>query len=221
MADMKTKDYVPDDVRIIVNPDLIYILAQKNRRDLYDGRVCVAESKNDSYCIYITLTDDLMSLQFDVMDGDDLVHSYPIEDAEDCLTLFWSLVSDYLTEDTKYVNEQRPPTDLKDQLDKDNNPLSDDEMDDLVSEIMEREDALAWAFSDFLAVVLDCSPADLPFDSGDNEFMDLLDDVLEVIGSDHELDVYRPTIVDGTLSEYPYSEVAPEDPDMPPEDTED
>lgn len=189
--------FVPDDVRVLVDPSQLFKLAIKNRKELEDARVLVAERKDKSVGIYVTLCDDGIFIRLDVLDEKGTVETEPVMDADDCYVTFWRLLCDHLTDDVDYVYGV-PHSES----------ASDDE-DTTELEIQEREQEVSDAFMDFLGVVADLRPEF--FEGDDEEFFQMLDEVLTIIGTEHEYSVYRPMYYKGKLYEYPYNEVAPED----------
>ena len=187
--------FVPDDVRVLVDPAQLFALANKNRKDLEDSRILVAERKTGDVGIYVTLCDDGIFLRLDVCDENGTLECEPVMDEDDCYVTFWRLLCDWLTDDEDYVYGIPHVEEY-----------TDEESEEL--EIQEREQEVIDAFMDFLEVAADVR-RDF-FEDDDTEFFQMLDEVLTVIGSDHEFSVYRPMYYQGKLYEYPYNEVAPD-----------
>ena len=79
-----------------------------------------------------------------------------------------------------------------------------------------REDELRFAMCDFLKVALnlDCDPVEIMSECGAALVDDVLDAILEYIGIEHGLEVYRPMFLideengDEVYTEYPYDTTA-------------
>lgn len=207
--DVRDKDYIPNDVEVIVNPELVYFFADKNRKDLEDSRVLIARNKTDGTSVYVTLDDDLINLRLEMFKGDAKDDDSPfayfdVTDSDDCMLTLWRIIDDYLTLDNTAEEKdesEEPPC-----------------ADKVVNSVVERESELAIALEEFLTLAID-DAGDI---EGDEAFYNLLDDVLATIAA-YGYMVYRPTIIDGLLVNYPYNtddEEAEDDDDVPPEEDE-
>ncbi len=200
MGRLRTLDYIPRNVIVLVNPELIYTFAVSNIKDLHDSRVLLAENTQDKVGIYITISDATNKFQLDVVDmepelsGKTVLSSWPIEDDSSCVDTFWELVYTTLG-DYEEDESDHPPVSLEDK--------SGEELDEIQEKIEDRAYELEDAFRDFLEVATGISS--LSPDNDDSDFADMLHDVLSCIAQDHGYSVYSPVIEDNMLIEYPYN----------------
>ena len=221
---IRDKDYVPDDVEVLVNPELIFFFAEKNRKDLETSRVLVAKNKVDGSALYITLGDDLINFQFDAVpekDSQRPVMSFEVTDDEDCVNTFWYMIENFIRGDEEDADEE-------DDGEEGGESKTFGEVASSLeqNEVAERADIIDSAFDDFLRAVMD--EGDI-YDVEDI-FYSMLEDVLSIIAS-YGIYVYRPEIVNGRINRYPYNDTDEETEDddteesddtpEPPEDMED
>lgn len=105
----------------------------------------------------------------------------------------------------EFVDDEEGSDEQDDEQDDEESDDHDDAPDEdaiIEDAIKEREASLYDALNDFLAVALE-EQDDLV---GDDEFFEILDEFLIKL-ADRGYDIYRPTMTDGDLVEYPYAEL--------------
>lgn len=180
------------EAKIHLKPENVWAFWEKNKERLQKEMVLVAQS--DENKIYLSSENNLPYIY--AYKGETLDGREGMVNRMDASDTAYSFYSKYLVK----KSADAPPVSEED----------DDEVEDEMDVIYEREDALAFAFRDFMQVVLEASEEEI--DEFSVEDMDsMLDSVLKVLSdTDHNLLIYRPTMMEDEngqeyVEEYPYA----------------
>lgn len=193
-------------VKIYVPAGDVWSFFQSNIDRLKDEMVAIAENEETNYVVY--LTEDKGYPSFSVCKGENAaeyeegaINESDCEDtAKRCYVRFLFPVV--------VNNEKGFPKSFFAELEDDEDTTEQDRQDN----IYVREDELRLAMCDFLQVALnlECDPADIMTVCGSELVADTLDYILEYIGLELGLEVYRPMFITDEESgceiytEYPY-----------------
>lgn len=193
-------------VKVYVPAGDVWSFFQSNIDRLKNEMVAIAENEETKYAVY--LTEDKGYPSFSVCKGDNkaeyeegaINESDCTETAKRCYVRFLFPI---------VVNNEKgfPKSSFADLEDEDDTTEQDRQ-----DNVYVREDELQFAMCDFLKVALnlDCDPAEIMTECGMGLVTDVLDYVLEYIGLELGLEVYRPMfLVDEEsgseiYTEYPY-----------------
>ncbi len=193
---------------IYVYPVELWKYAITHRTLIANNHVVIAEDSKRG--IEITAeTDEKGTVLVCVYMSGNRVYSEPVISDADCVRTLGRIYSKYFViEDSTNVDaENEDEEDDEEDEDEDNDiPISDDDDEDDETIVEFRKMELENAFTDFIEAVL----YDDANEIGDKDFLEMLNDVLDVISLYSP--VYAPRIIDGVLEEYPYNpEIDPED----------
>lgn len=193
-------------VKVYVPAGDVWSFFQSNIDRLKNEMVAIAENEDTKYAVY--LTEDKGYPSFSVCKGDSkaeyeegaISKSDCTETAKRCYVRFlFPIVVN---------NEKGFPKSSFAELEDEDDTTEQDRQDN----VYVREDELQFAMCDFLKVALnlDCDPAEIMNECGMGLVTDVLDYVLEYIGFELGLEVYRPMFLTDEESgseiytEYPY-----------------
>lgn len=195
-------------VKIYVPAEDVWLFFQNNITRLKEEMVAIAENQDTKYAVY--LTEDKGYPSFSVCKGDSKAEYQEGAISEhDCTETAKRCYVRYLFP-VMVTNENGFPKSTFEELDNhDDDGLTEQDKQD---NVYIREDELRLAMCDFLKVALnlDCDPVEIIPEYGAALVDDVLDAILEYIGIEHGLEVYRPMFLvdedtgDEMYSEYPY-----------------
>lgn len=200
------------DAEIYVYPVELWKYAITHHTLISKNYVVIAEDSERGIEITVE-TNEKGSTLISVYISGDRVYSEPVISDADCVRTLGRIYSRFFViEDSQYQipgeEEDEDDEDEEapvDEDDEDEEVPGDDEDEDDETIVEFREIELENAFTDFIEAVL----YDDANDIGDKDFLEMLNDVLDVISLYRP--VYAPRIVDGVLEEYPYNpEIDPE-----------
>lgn len=174
---------------------------------------CIAENPDNNRSLYLTANGIFPELILYGPNNRPIIWR-PVRSKDECSTAAFYMITRYIVGDTsidvpKIVElPMSKPVDTKV---KDVEPDEDDEEQHILDTIYEREDELSKAMGDFLAVVLLEEDYNAVIEGYGEEFLNnLVDDFLQRLYDDHQISVYRPTLITDEetnceiLAEYPY-----------------
>ena len=193
-------------VKIYVPAEDVWAFFQSNTARLKEEMVAIAENEDTKYTVYLTEDKGYPSLS--VCKGDSKAeYQEGAISEDDCTNTARKCYVRYLF--PVMVNNEKgfpkssfeEPDDLEDLTEQDRQ-----------DNVYVREDELRFAMCDFLKVALnlDCDPVEIMSECGAALVDDVLDAILEYIGIEHGLEVYRPMFLideesgEETYTEYPY-----------------
>lgn len=195
-------------VNVYVPADNVWSFFQNNIARLTNEMVAIAENVDTKYAVY--LTEDKGYPSFSVCKGDSkpeytegaISEADCTETAKRCYVRF--LFPVMVTYDKGF-----PKSSFQEMDDGDEEDLTEQDRQD---NVYVREDELQLAMCDFLKVALnlDCDPVEIVNEYGVDLVTDVLDTILEYIGLEHGLEIYRPMFLTDEDSgseiytEYPY-----------------
>ena len=200
-------------VQTYIPADEVWSFFQKNKARLSEEMVAIAENKGTGYAVYLT-EDNGYPLFFVCKGESDPEYEEGVINERDCTETAKRCYIRYLFPVIVTNDHVTKFSDLDD-MDEDE-PLSEQDMQDAM---YKREDELQLAMADFLQIVLQegCDGTDVIDAYGEDMIAEALDYVLEYLGYEMCLPIYRPTFImdDETLEEtwveYPYGEPPEED----------
>lgn len=197
-------------VKIYVPAEDVWAFFQSNTARLKEEMVAIAENVDTKYAVY--LTEDKGYPSFSVCKGDSKAeYQEGAISEDDCTDTAKKCYVRYLFP-VMVTNEKGFPKSSFEELD----GLYDLTEQDRQDNVYVREDELRFAMCDFLKVALnlDCDPVEIMSECGAALVDDVLDAILEYIGIEHGLEVYRPMFLideengDEVYTEYPYDTTA-------------
>jgi len=197
-------------VKIYVAAEDVWSFFQGNTARLKKEMVAIAENEDTEYAVY--LTEDKGYPSFSVCKGDSKPEYQEGAISEhDCTETAKRCYVRYLCP-VVVNNEKGFPKSSFEEPDEPEGLTEQDKQDN----VYVREDELRFAMCDFLKVALnlDCDPVEIMSDCGAPLVDDVLDAILEYIGIEHGLEVYRPMFLidedsgDEVYTEYPYDTTA-------------
>lgn len=177
-------------------PGEVWEFYQKNATKLTEEMALIAKSEPDGHEIYLTEDDGIPLIT--VAKNGKLVYEEGTISENDTISTVSSIYKKYI-----YVDEVAPDTDSE----------CDDanlEREMLDVEILEQEDMLGSAFTDFLSVVTNFDYKEV--DEFEGEINEMMESVLLMLTNEYGVSVYRPMFVMNTdtgkeeFTEYPYDE---------------
>lgn len=193
-------------VKIYVPTGDVWSFFQSNIERLQNEMVVIAENDDTEYAVY--LTEDKGYPSFSVCKGEGKAEYEEGAISEhDCEDTAKRCYVKYLLP-VVVTNEKGFPKSSPTKFEEEDDTTHQDRMDN----IYVREDELRLAMCDFLKVALslECDPAEILTECGSELVTDVLDSVLEYIGMELCLEVYRPMFVTDAdtgceiYTEYPY-----------------
>ena len=192
------------DAEIHVFPLELWRYCNTHRTLIENSEVVIAEDSGRGIEVIVE-TNERGSIQIAVYVSGNRVYTEPVISPGDCVATLQRIYAKFFILDTQKDKEiaDDDEDDEDEELDEIVTEEDDDEDEETVVELREME--LQEAFTNFIEAVL----YDDANDVGDDDFLEMLHDVLDVISLYRP--VYAPRIVDGVLEEYPYNpEIDPE-----------
>ena len=180
---------------------------------LQDNEDCIAENPDNNRSLYLTANGIFPEL---ILYGpnDRPIIWRPVRNKEECSAAAVSMITRYVVGDNSSDEPkivELPMSKSENTKVEDVEPNEDDEKQHILDMIYEREDELSKAMGDFLAVVLLEEDYNAVIEGYGEEFLNnLVDDFLQRLYDDHQISVYRPTLITDEetnceiLAEYPY-----------------
>ncbi len=195
-------------VKIYVPAKDVWTFFKSNTARLKKEMVAIAENEGTKYAVYLTEDKGYPSFSVCKDDGEAEYQEGAISE-RDCAETAARCYARYLFPIEIHNEKWFPESSFEDL-----NGLADKDLteQDKQDNVYVREDELRFAMCDFLKVVLrlDCDPVEILTECGIALVDDVLDAILEYIGVDLGLEVYRPMFLvdeqsgDEVYSEYPY-----------------
>ena len=198
-------------VKVYIATGKIWDHYWKNIAAMFNNEHLVAENKDTGVSLYLTRENALPNLI--IYDKDNQPRIYrEIHSREECNAAAVNMITMYLVgvikeEKPKVISLPAPDTDGQN----DPEPDKDEEEQNILDTIYEREDELLKAVGDMLAVVLLEDDYTAVVEGYTEKFIGtVVDDLLQYLYDDHGISVYRPTLIEDEdggpdiLAEYPY-----------------
>ena len=198
-------------VKVYIATGKIWDHYWKNITTLFDNEHLVAENKDTGVSLYLTRENAMPNLI--IYDKDNQPRIYrEIHSREECNAIAVSLITMYLVgvikgEEPKVINLPAPKIEEQNEPE----PDEDDEEQNILDTIYEREDELLKAVGDMLATVLLEDDYTAVVEGYTEKFIGtVVDDLLQYLFDEHNISVYRPTLIEDEdggpdiLAEYPY-----------------
>ena len=188
-----------------VYPTELWEYIRKNRKLIQENIVVIAENPAREIEIIVRIDHDIPTIS--VYKGGVLLRDDQMVSKEDAMITCRVVYSRFLTpvdQTPTAAADQTPPTDDEEEADEEADRLESDEdlsEDEIMEMIDERESVLNAAIEDFLNVVLE--------DQSELVQPDELDEILDeflISLADRGFSIYRPTLIEDTLVDYPYEE---------------
>lgn len=194
--------------KIYIPADDVWSFFQSNITRMKTEMVAIAENEDTGYAVYLTEDKGYPSFSVCKEDSEPEYQEGAInkhdcaETAKRCYTRY--LFPVILSNEKGYP---KLPIGISDDFDE--KDLTEQDKQD---NVYMREDELRFAMCDFLKVALSlaCDPVEILYEYGTAFVDDMLDTILEYIGLEHGLEVYRPMFLvddetgDEIYTEYPY-----------------
>jgi len=199
-------------VKIHIEPNKTWAFFKDNPDRMKNEMVAIAENEETEYVIYIT-DDDCSWPLFVVYKGEQHIYEEDAISVEDCEDVAQRLYTKYLFPITISIDDYEQ--DIGVWGDDDAPPESLQDMEDT---IYEREDALYFATTELLEVLLCCPVGEIEDQYGNYLVGEVLDKICEYLNTEQCVSVYRPAFItndDGeeVFEEYPYGDYLDEEDD--------
>lgn len=196
-------------VNIYLQPEEVWDFYHKEKQRVCDELVVIAENINTGYEVMIT--EESGTLFILVSRKNVTEHRDALVSSSDSKKTVREIYIKYLF--PVYVNDiKRKDVEdyiIPDEAEEYYESLDDKSVVEIEDQIYEREDELLMAFKDFLEVVI--GDYETVFEGDDEQFKDMFEDILEMIGLDYGYNIYRPMFIEAdgeeVFVEYPYGEV--------------